>query len=192
MFNFSCDILCPFEGCIILKHPGPLYEFVGADKKVYPFDGELEDKGCKKAYGDRVYPHVNGVADKAEAGFASCAENAGYQHRIHRSACNIHRIDHKHELKIIFCHFADFGDIKRQRADGCHYNTSRNSRIHGQSQKNTTGFFALFHATGAQYLPHHDSTACRKAKAQHRSKVSNGGYQGIGSHNVVAEMAVYY
>lgn len=52
-------------------------------------NGQLKDKGSKKAQRNCIAPHINDITDKAEPAVASCPEYAGNQGGVYGSAHDI-------------------------------------------------------------------------------------------------------
>lgn len=62
--------------------PGPFHKLVGTEQEIHPENGELKHEGGQKTKRHRINPHVDHVADQAEAAVAAGAEYARDQRRV--------------------------------------------------------------------------------------------------------------
>ena len=98
---FPCDIVQPFFTSIVPIHHRHFPEFIETENKVDDLRRQVQHKGAYKTERDGDDPHDDGIADQAEAGVASGAEDAGDGQRVHRLSDYIIGADKQHKIQII-------------------------------------------------------------------------------------------
>ena len=71
------DVLQPFVALIVFVNRGNFPKLVQAENKVDHKRRKMKNEGAEKAQRNRNAPHDDGVAQKAKAGVAAGAEDAG-------------------------------------------------------------------------------------------------------------------
>ena len=97
LFNLlSGNIVQPLPAAVAPDDPGPLGELVGTQKEIHPHHRKTQHEGGQKAQRHRVHPHVDHIADQAEAGIPACPEHAGDQGGFDGFSHNVIGVDQMH------------------------------------------------------------------------------------------------
>ena len=95
------DVVQPPAASVMADDPGPFDKFIGAEEKIHPHDRKPQEKGGQKSQRHCVSPHVDGIAEEAEAAVPSGPEDAGDQHGIDGDSHDIIGIDQEHVFQVM-------------------------------------------------------------------------------------------
>ena len=90
-------------------HPRPFHKLIRAQQEIDPHRRQFQHRRGQKAKRYRITPHVDRVADKAEAAVPARPENAGNQRGIDRLAHHVIGIDQQHSFQEAFARLRQVG-----------------------------------------------------------------------------------
>lgn len=114
----------PLSAAVMFDDPRPFHKLIGAQQKVDPENGQLEDKGGKKAERYGIDPHIDHIADQTETAVSAGAEHTRDQRRIDGGAHDVVGVDQKHIFQVAHSGFGKFRKMQHKRSCGQYQNAA--------------------------------------------------------------------